>query len=247
VIAATTGAPVSVLYTSSQWYMSFKIAHRFTWGGSRSIDDVAAYSATHSPLIGTVEGQVVSQGLDSSQPVTGVGLLLDGWVSATTDDTGRYSFQNVPQGGHRIVIDDRRLPADYQLADNDPHTVFVAPQGRARADFFVRPLAGIEGTVVVPQGIDVRDLVVRASPGAYWTTPDSDGRFVFENLVEGAYELSLDPDSLPPDTKIVGDPTATRSIGLRRAVDAVKFEIVKVEDVKPVKIIPLQCQTPLYA
>jgi len=65
----------------------------------------------------------------------GVVVLLDGRYETRTDSEGRYSFDPVPAGDHRIQILTEDLPLPWGLDDESPQLVMVDPRRPAYLDF----------------------------------------------------------------------------------------------------------------
>ncbi|WP_161989138.1 SdrD B-like domain-containing protein [Sphingomonas glacialis] len=75
---------------------------------------------------GTLEGNVYLDGNGNGRReadehgVPGVVVILDGIQAITTDSAGRYRFEHVADGPHRISVNADALPLPWSLASDDP-------------------------------------------------------------------------------------------------------------------------------
>jgi hypothetical protein len=96
---------------------------------------VTAHHSTSSQFqvqhLGLVQGTV--SGLPPSSATI---VELDGGVRTTTiDNDGAFSFDNLPEGVHRVELRLGSLPADYSVPSSSSHVIEVACNGQATANF----------------------------------------------------------------------------------------------------------------
>ena len=101
-------------------------------------------------VIGALGGVVtVDHPGKSPTPAAGVAILLDDYRTVSSDRFGRYRFEDVPTGAHRVSIDPRHLPVDFADGDYHTKTASVELHRTARADFSIRPAAAIARRVAL--------------------------------------------------------------------------------------------------
>lgn len=152
--------------------------------------------------LGSVEGQIINQGVSS---VTKVVLMMDGQLE-TTDEQGKFKFNNLKPGTHQLFIDKRSIGVrdipDVQL----PLEVEVLPDKTQKISFALTRSSAIRGKlnmmkVKVVQSSKEKILqpkvIVEASNGteSVLTQTDADGNFLFGSLKPGTWTLRLVPGS----------------------------------------------------
>jgi hypothetical protein len=176
----------------------FKVSKRYSWG--KPLDQgstMEQYAASHAPLVGSVEGFVMEAALAGTQPAPNVTIILDHGRTAVSDNSGRYSFFDVPEGLHQVELNMEELPADYSPGPANVAHLSVAPRTIARTDFDVMRLANLAGKIVAPKDAQIENIVVRLVGTKLYTTPYEEGTFSFYNLGEGHYEVEIDVTTLP--------------------------------------------------
>jgi hypothetical protein len=210
-----------------------RITRQFHWGAD--INQLRQ-SALQVPLVGAVEGFVRQIG-SSIRDVAGVPVTLDNGRTATTDDSGRYRFIDVPEGVHEVRLAVRELAADFEPADSYCFTVKVAPHSVTRADFSVKRLGSLLGRVRAPSGISLESVIIRLLSTDRYTTPDADGTFTFFNLPEGDYQLAIDQQSLPEGSFVRSAQVQQTSVRLDALLAPVEFELNMHVVEKPVRVL----------
>jgi hypothetical protein len=226
----------NTLSAFNQWSMYFRLAKRLHWGADQSSSGWEQYAARHNPLVGVVEGVVAEQMLAGNRGVEGIPVSLDGVRVTMTHQDGRYRFPDVPEGGHRIVLDMQALPADFETGTVIEEHVRVEPRSTARADLNVVRLTSLTGKIAAPPGVTIDDVVVRLSPSRRYTTPDADANFTFYNLREGDYELVLDEQTLPEGCLLLSTAHMPIAVRLDSAASPALFEIGIRKVEKPVRV-----------
>jgi hypothetical protein len=170
--------------------------------------------------------------------VPGVTVSLDGSRNTVTDAAGRYMLEEVAEGPHKIAIDLRELPAEYQLGEQNSLPVGVRARKIARADLeVVRLGGGIEGKVEgAAAGMRLNNnVVVMLSPGNRYTTCEENGAFGFFNLPPGEYEVALDAETLPEFYVVVSDAKVKAGATSDVPQPRLKFVIEKREPQLPIR------------
>ena len=191
----------TILASMNQWSLYVRMTKRLHWGAQMPIETLSssgAYNAVAIPgaqLKGTVEGFVKSA---DNRWAEGIPIAIDSSRIATTDNAGRFRFENVPEGAHQIAIALESLPAEFDPGKNREATIVVKPGKAVRADFDVVVVGfAVQGTVTGPKDVSLESILVRLNPVGRFTTPDKAGKFAFYNVSAGTYEVEFDPKSLP--------------------------------------------------
>jgi protocatechuate 3,4-dioxygenase beta subunit len=165
---------------------------------------------------GTIRGRVVGENGDPIPSVTVKGLARSegaGWMcpDATTDDSGRYEFENVAAGATYVVT---AKPDGYGRGYCER---FILDEGESyEVGDLVLVVADqvIEGTVVDEYGKPVAGVRVncwsRAS-GSRGASTDDEGHFRLDSLVPGSFEIWADYSG--PEGPWKGEARATAGDG----------------------------------
>jgi Carboxypeptidase regulatory-like domain len=194
----------------NQWSVYFTISKQFRWGKELpSGSSLSQYAAARVPLVGTVQGMVIEQSLEGPRAAASVSIRIDSSRSVLTDASGHYLLTEVPEGPHEIALNMEELPTDYEPGTQPKVQTVVFPRGMIRADFRVFRLTNLSGRVAGPAGVPIENVIVRLASTSRYTTPDQDGRFAFDNLREGEYEISVDEKTVP-EGYVLASPASVR-------------------------------------
>jgi len=191
------------LFASASWICAA--------GPSRACDPVMSLSLRR-PLArmprllvaerrGDIQGIVFIDGLSRGAygpgltGLPGIDVMLDGARRTRTDAAGRYRFTGVPYGQHRVEVP---YKADGSFFYTTPSPIDVTTG--STADFGIgftrsrlRVLVGNDAGAALPDVV----LRVRGADGEGRGVTGGDGSFTFAGLAEGAYEVLVDPGSVP--------------------------------------------------
>ena len=167
------------------------------------------------PHLGTITGTVLDP---MDEPVSGVrvwvseddaGVTKDQWTAAD----GRFAFQELGEGSYRVGADPETIPVGWSApvkqescgSEFTPHRgarCVDIRQGETSHDVTVRLFAPsrVEGRLVDNVGTCLPNTIVNlAHGGRYFSTRTDDaGRFTFENVFPGEYQLREYPHHSTP-------------------------------------------------
>ncbi len=231
----TRGAGFPVLLAAfHQWSFYFRLTRTLRWGEPLPEQGLDRFTAERIPIAGAIEGFVHEQG-PAKRSAAGVTVTLDGHRKAATGPDGRYRFEDVAEGAHRLGFSIEELPADYEPGPVEPEHVLVRSRRTTRADLHVFRLGEICGRVQGPPDTPLEAVILRLSPASRYTTPEADGAFCFYNLREGEYTLDLDTGSLPPNIFLRGEGRVGVVLDLSRASESPEFHLERRVIIKPVR------------
>jgi hypothetical protein len=220
-VLATQGIGVDpVLNRFKQWSVLVKVSRSFKWGsGVPTTSNLHTYAAAARPLTGSITGFVKVMIGEKMEPVPDVAISIESGRTVTTDKSGMYLFEEVPEGIHEIKLNMEQLPAEYNPGENTRKNIRVEPRKTVRTDFDVEMLSTLTGAVVPVQGTkfeSLENIVVRLEPGNRLTSTRGDGSFGFYNLPAADYVLEVAQESLPPESRLLQE--FKRPVSIRAGV-----------------------------
>jgi len=225
-----TSWPIASTQPANYW-ITLKIDRRFNWGEAPSFQGRASGSVLTGA--GKLEGLIFAdQNLngvfDPGEKVfPEVSLQLEDGSTVGADKVGKFVFSRVPEGLHTVSLDIRYIPADYYLLSPERQTVVVEKRKTSKLDIVLVEGATIAGKVFQDNNknglLDEEDqplkdglILLKPVPEEGLapalekmrseelnTYTDEKGNFIFENIVPGPYELSIDEETLPKGVKQV--------------------------------------------
>jgi len=185
------------------------------WGKSAS----AEYDKTTTGVaivrpVGTVGGRVFvdenENGVwDEGEPGAGNAIVsLNQLRKTTTDESGRFEFTGVAVGPNEIALESDTLSAIFTpTVLRQP--VAVAFKARVQTDFPLRAGSSISGRVTEKKGdeiIPVADAAIRLEPSGLYGYSDSSGEFSISNVPRGTYKLTVVPETVDHQFRVVSGP-----------------------------------------
>ncbi len=147
---------------------------------------------------------------DGKYELTDVGvrkvkMMLEDGAVARSNNLGVYSFPNVTAGEHTVSLVLTTLPDGYLPWDVPKKTFTVFEGIRFELNFPLRAVRNITGRVYLDENhngnLEAGEKTlseVRVLLDQKTAVSDKDGWYLFDNLNQGTYEISLDNASLPP-------------------------------------------------
>lgn len=195
---------------ANNYQMTFRIEKRFGWGKERK--RAGAIPGVESKGVGSIYGFVFND-LDQNdfkdlleKGMEGVKIRLEDGTLALSDKEGRYEFSDVEVGSHHLSLEERRIPAGYNLISPTMVKLEVERRGATRRDFLLISSGEISGRVINDQNRDGRidpgekgisDVLVYIDTGEENTYADQEGGYSFYNLSPGRYTIAVDTTMLP--------------------------------------------------
>jgi len=213
------------------------------WGKSAS----AEYDKTTTGVaivrpVGTVGGRVFvdenENGVwDEGEPGAANAIVsLNQLRKTTTDESGRFEFTGVAVGPNEIALESDTLSAIFTpTVLRQP--VAVAFKARVQTDFPLRAGSSISGRVTEKKGdeiIPVADAAIRLEPSGLYGYSDSSGEFSISNVPRGTYKLTVVPETVDHQFRVVSGPGAAVDVAQAgQQLKEVEFLLERV-DVAPV-------------
>ncbi|MGB9907178.1 MAG: hypothetical protein ACPLRR_07325 [Candidatus Saccharicenans sp.] len=214
----------------ANYWLTLRLDRRFNWGEIPAYQGRTTGSVLIGT--GKIEGLVFSDrnlnGIfdpgDSTFP--GITFYLEDGSSASSDASGRFLFGRVPEGLHTVNLEISGIPADYYLLGPERRTIVVERRKASRLEYLL--VEGATAGGVIFQDLNkngfldeedqpLRDVLVilQAVEGEKWPEAlrplrteeltcysDGKGRFIFENILPGSYQLLIDEETLPKGLKL---------------------------------------------
>jgi hypothetical protein len=223
-----TSWPIASSQPANYW-ITLRIDRRFNWGEAPTFQG-RAYGQVLGGA-GKIEGLIFAdQNLngvyDPGEKVfPGLTIQLEDGSYQVTNYQGRYLFPRVPEGLHTVSLDLKQIPAEFYLLSPERQTVVVEKRKVIGLNFALIEGGTIGGKIFQDtnknglfDGEDqpLKDVLVWLKPVAREglspaleklraetlnTYTDEKGNFIFENILPGPYELSIDEETLPKGIK----------------------------------------------
>ncbi len=214
----------------ANYWLTFKIDRRFNWGEPAAYQGRTTGPVLTG--LGRVEGLIFSDRnlngiFDPEDRVfPGVSFYLEDGSSVSSDHQGRFVFGRVSEGLHSVSLEISRIPAEYYLSGQERRALVVEKRKTSRLEYVLVEGATIGGTVfqdvnknrlLDEEDLPLKDVLVILKAVEDGKLPeglrqwrieeltcysDPRGRFVFENILPGAYQLFIDEETVPRGIKL---------------------------------------------
>ena len=167
--------------------------------------------------------------------LAGIKVILDGQegIFRETGSDGKWSFNDIPAGRHRVSISVISTPASYSIVSPQTFYVQIWPGQTTQTCFSLAKMGQMKGTlkaadgVVIPHG-QLGSVRVYLAERDIDTLSDVNGNFYLTDVPPGNYTIKLDSAFLPED--LVADPDAISvKLGSGQVLENVQFFIKKKE------------------
>jgi cell division septation protein DedD len=155
-------------------------------------------------------------------PLAHVEIVLDGVTYSRTDAAGRFRFDGVSSGRHRV---EARYASDQATFFTTPSPAEVETGGSVEFGIALSR-SSLRGVVRTDAGVGIPDVLVQITTAGRQTTARTrdNGAFAADGLPPGDYAVSIDPGSVPVGYPV--DTLAPRRVRLEQtAVGRVAFEL----------------------
>lgn len=221
--------PLDSTLPASYW-VTLRLDRRFNWGEAPAYQGRTSGPALTGT--GRIEGLIFSDhnlnGLyDSGEKVfTGITLTLEDGSQVTSDRNGRFMFSRVAEGVHTVNLEVRDIPAEFYLLGLEKRQVLVEKRKTTGVIYALVESVSLSGLVFEDTNKNgkldaedrrLKDVLVVMKPVPAPSLPESlekmrteeltcytddHGKFFFENILPGPYELFVDEASLPRGLKL---------------------------------------------
>ncbi len=214
----------------ANYWLTLKVDRRFDWGQIQNFQGKVAGSMVTG--IGKIEGLIfLDQNLNGQfdpedKVFSDISFFLEDGSQTYSDRYGKFMFSRVPEGLHSVSLDSRHIPADYYLLSSESQSVVVEKRKTSRVEFRLVEASTVGGQVFQDMNkngiLDEDDILMKdvliilkalsaeklpetareIIPQELNSYTDEKGQFIFENILPGVYELSLDQETLPKGIKV---------------------------------------------
>jgi len=168
------------------------------------------------PPFGSVSGYVLSTAdfpavnLKGVSRAQGIFITLDDQpgIFRASDKDGKWSFDNIPVGRHKVGILLTKTPANLAIVSKQAYYVDVLPGQNTPVNFAVAEMASLKGALKTNADAGVSkdslcNVRVYAEPGDSDVLTSYDGSFIFTDMAPGRYKIKVDPAFLPVGTEAI--------------------------------------------
>jgi len=222
--------PLSGSRSFTNYWFTVKINKRFSWGAESRI--IGKGFGDENLGIGRIEGTVYEDRnnnlrLDQEDhKMKGIKIIMEEGSYTATDSEGRFQFPHVAEGHHQVSIDERKIPAQYYIVTPARQGIDVYPRSTQKVNFILVSGSTIKGKILLDSDLDglgdpdekgLPDVLIILEPlngrkpdgresvfenMILNTYTDSEGKFFFDNIFPGEYELRLEKDTLPDGAEV---------------------------------------------
>ncbi len=227
--------PLNNPNVSSTYWFTVRLNKKFKWGAPPKIlGKVKGIAITG---LGNIEGFIfndLNQNMvkdPNEKGIPGLIVKLEDGSTCETDKNGKFKFSNVIEGIHKISMEERRIPANFYILSSVKKEIIIKARRTQKVNFALIEGSTISGRVINDinknKKIDkdekgIKDVLVLLKPIEKEKTKtkekylkemilntytDSNGNFIFENILPGEYILSVDIETLPKRAWFITSPS----------------------------------------
>lgn len=148
---------------------------------------------------------------DTELGLCGVTITVHGESNTKTNKNGCYVFKEIIPGAKIIRVEIRDLPIELILPKGEAVDAVIEPGKTTKIDFPLLETSSIKGRVFLDENANgvydigeegIEGINIYLSPQIRTAKSDENGKFSFEFLPPGDYEISMDSDQLPMEYKL---------------------------------------------
>lgn len=204
----------------------------------RGRSELEAAANGRIPPFGSISGVVFeSVVLPPATPqktprIHGIKILLDGQegISRESDNAGKWVFNDIPAGRHKVSISLKSTPASLAIMGAQSFVIVVSPGQVTTVNFALAKLSSLSGKIGVQTQTanGAKDLAgsirLFVKEKDFDTLSEGDGSFSITDLPPGKYHVAIDPDFLPENYEAL-PPEVEVSLGSGQILKGLQFVI----------------------
>lgn len=188
-----------------------RLTHVIRLNKGRGGTDIGLTDTGKLPPFGSIKGLVLESAsyppkIVSKAPcLEGITVILDDQqgIARTTKKDGKWSFDTIPVGKHKVSILLSSAPASLALTSPSSFFIQVMPGQVANVNFCLARMASISGKLRLSDEIKNKDSIhgirIYLKGTDFDTLSDSKGDFQITDVPPGSYQVTVDKDFLPSD------------------------------------------------
>ncbi|OGW74966.1 MAG: hypothetical protein A2Z72_07555 [Omnitrophica bacterium RBG_13_46_9] len=141
-------------------------------------------------------------------------IIIPDEIMAQTDKKGHYYMNEIIPGSKTVKLDVKTLPMELAVLYDNVVEVDIKKSQTEEVNFPLVVLGSLRGRVFVDENENdiydigeegLEDVDVVLGPEGRWTRTDENGKFSFDFVKPGAFELMINPSKIPIRYKLISD------------------------------------------
>lgn len=169
---------------------------------------------------------------NGEEGIRNVLIIIPDEFMARTDKKGSYYMREVIPGIKTVKLDTKTLPMDLSVLYDNITEVTVNQRQTEEANFPLVVLNSIYGRAFIDENENnthdigeegLEDINIMLFPEGRWSRTDENGKFAFEFVKPGQWELVIDTEAIPARYKLVSDKKIKVSLDQGEEVEDLYF------------------------
>lgn len=178
--------------------------------GARGATDRDLTDTGKPPPFGAITGYILETAnfpvkeVSHVSKLTGLTIMLDDQpgISRTTGKDGKWSFDTIPVGRHKVSVMLSSAPATLTLTSPASYYVMVAPGQVSTLNFALARMGSLKGKInIADEAKEFKDSLngvrVYLAGKDFDTLTGADGSYSITDIVPGTYSVEVDPAFVP--------------------------------------------------